>query len=72
MPVSPLPEDLTAELVDILHTWGDRYQMLQGTDDDGWYLRITDRPTVPDGRVVIARCAREARTMLTAMDEGLP
>ena len=72
MPVSPLPEDLTAELIDILHDFGDRYQMDQGVDEDGWYLRITDRPPVPDGRVVIARCTGEARTMLTAMDEGLP
>ena len=72
MPVSPLPEDLTAELIDILNIWGDRYEMLQGIDEDGWYLRITDRPAVPNGRLVIARCTGEARTMLTALDEGLP
>jgi hypothetical protein len=72
MPASPLSEDLTAGLIDILNAWGDRYQLLQGIDDDGWYLRITDRPAVPNGRIVIARCVREARTMLKALDEGLP
>jgi hypothetical protein len=72
IPISPLPEDLADELIELLHAWGDRYQLLQGIDDDGWYLRITDRPAVPNERIVIARCVREARTMLKALDEGLP
>ena len=72
MPMPPLPEDLVAGLRDLLHDFGDRYQLVQGVDEDGWYLRITDRPAVPNGRIVIARCIGEARTMLLALDEGLP
>jgi hypothetical protein len=72
MPLSPLSEDLIAELIGLLNRYGDRFQMLQGIDEDGWYLRMTDRPAVPNGRVVIARCIGEARTMLKALDEGLP
>jgi hypothetical protein len=68
----PLPEDLVAGVRDLLHDFGDRYQLVPGCDEDGWKLTITDRPSVPNGRVVIARCIREARVMLAALDEGLP
>jgi hypothetical protein len=72
IPVSPLSEDLTAELIDILHHWGDRYELSQGVDEDGWYLRITDRPAEPNGRVFVARSTGEARVMLGGLDQGLP
>lgn len=72
IPISPLSEDITAEFRELLHDFGDRYYLRPGFDADGWYLAITDRPAVPNGRVVIARCIAEARTMLDALDEGLP
>lgn len=72
MPLSPLSEDLIAELIDLLSRYGDRFQMTQGLDDDGWKLTITDRPSVPGGRMFIARSIGEARVMLAGLDQGLP
>jgi len=72
IPVSPLSEDLFPELRDLLHDFGDRFCLTQGLDDDGWKLTITDRPSVPNGRMAVVRSIGEARTMLEKLDEGLP
>ena len=72
IPISPLSEDVTRKMVGLLEAFGDRYYLRPGFDDDGWYLAITDRPSVPAGRVVIARSIAEARAWLERLDEGLP
>lgn len=72
IPVSPLSEDLFPELRDILHDWGDRFCLTQGIDEDGWYLTITDRPAVPNGRMAVARSIGEARAWLEKLSSGSP
>lgn len=72
MPLSPLSEDLIAELIGLLNRYGDRFQMLQGIDEDGWYLTITDRPAVPNGRHATARSIGEARVWLEKLSSGSP
>ena len=72
IPISPLSADITAEFRDLLYDYRDRYYLRPGFDADGWFLAITDRPSVPGGRVIIARSIAEARAWLERLDEGLP
>jgi len=72
IPDSALPEDIAAELIELLHDFGDRFELMPGCDEDGWLLRITDRPAVPGGRMFVARSTGEARVMLGGLDQGLP